>query len=238
MRKQSFSLMFRNKNIGEIRDLSVDAVIRDSRLEVYPFILGVDRYRLALMGTQHMNGKMRYNVSVIKSILPIQFGINIYGNLDNWRFSLGRSKYRNGRVPSFSADLDTMQVNLADAIRNIFGVGVREAMQMAGMENRRLAAAKAMQDYSDNASDALLGREEFAQLDSLSFSMDMQEQDEAVQAEVDGILAEALDETMRLQQEWEREHPWAVEAVTRAERRRVEREQRRAAAAARRENTQ
>lgn len=225
-RKITRLLMFRNRNIGEIRDLSVDAVIRDSKVEVYPFILGVDRYKLALMGTQHMNGKMRYNVSVMKSILPFRFGINIHGNLDRWRFSLGRSKYRNGRVPSFSADLDTMQINLADAIRGIFGKGVQNAMQQASLENRRLAAAKVMQNYSDNVSDALLSREEFEQLDSLVFSVDMEEQDAAVQEEVDRVLAESMDNTAKLQQEWEKEHPWAVEAITRAERRKLARERR------------
>lgn len=229
-RKITRLLMFRNKNIGEIHDLSVDAVIRDSRLEVYPFILGVDRYKLALMGTQYVNGKMRYNISVMKSILPFRFGINIHGNLDRWRFSLGRSKYRNGRVPSFSADLDTMQINLADAIRGIYGRGVSNAMQQAALENRRLAAAKVMQNYSDNVSDALLSREEFEQLDSLFFSVDMEESDAEVQAEVDRILAESMDNTARLQQEWEKEHPWAAKALTRAEKRKLARERRKSEA--------
>lgn len=232
-RKITRLLMFRNKNIGEIHDLSVDAVIRDSRLEVYPFILGVDRYKLALMGTQYVNGKLRYNVSVMKSILPFRFGINIHGNLDRWRFSLGRSKYRNGRVPSFSADLDTMQINIADAIRGIYGKGVQNAMQQATLENRRLAAAKVMQNYSDNVSDALLSKEEFEQLDSLFFSVDIEERDVEVQAEVDRILEESMDNTSKLQKEWEKEHPWAAQAITRAERRRIAREQRKAAAAAR-----
>ena len=43
-------MLFKNKNIGPLGDISANASIHDSRLDIYPFLLDVDRYQLALSG--------------------------------------------------------------------------------------------------------------------------------------------------------------------------------------------
>ena len=226
LRKITRLLMFKDKNIGRIEDMYVDAVVQDNKVEVYPFVLGVDRYRVALSGVQGFNGSMRYNASIIKSFLPFNFGINIYGNLDKWRFSLGRSKYRSGRVPSFSAELDTMQVNLLSVIRGIYDRGVDNAMEQMARENRRLEKAKLLNSYMGAASDELLSKEEFQQVDSLLFEMQMQEEQEEIDASLQAAADEALyalgDEHLK----WLEGHPWAEAALSRAEQRKAARARR------------
>lgn len=228
LRKITRLLMFKDKNIGHIENLYVDAVVQDNKVEVYPFVLGVDRYRVALSGVQGFNGSMRYNASVIKSFLPFNFGINIYGNLDKWRFSLGRSKFRGGRVPSFTAELDTMQVNLLSVIRGIYDRGVDKAMEQAAIDSRRLEQAKMLNSYTGSTSDEMLSREEYQEVDSLLFAMQMQEETE----ELDAAIVEAADEALEALNaehlKWLAEHPFADAALTRAEQRRAERERRKA----------
>ena len=228
LRKITRLLMFKNKNIGEIQNLYVDAVIGDNRVEVYPFVLGVDKYKVALAGTQGFNGSMRYNVSILESFLPFRFGINIYGNLDKWRFSLGRNKYRNGRVPSFTADLDTMQVNLLDVIRNVYNRGVQNAMEQMDLENKRLEKSKMLHSYTGAPSDEMLSKEEFQQVDSLMFTMQTEEENQELDAALDADLDEALASLNAQQVAWLDEHPWAEAALSRAEQRRAERERRKA----------
>ena len=226
LRKITRLLMFKNKNIGEIQNLYVDAVIGDNRVEVYPFILGVDKYKVALAGTQGFNGSMKYNVSILESFLPFRFGINIFGNLDKWRFTLGRNRYRNGRVPSFTADLDTMQVNLLDVIRNVYNRGVENAMEQMNLENKRLEKSKMLNSYTGAPSDDMLSKEEFQQVDSLMFVMQTEEEFQEIEKELDAEVDEALDALNAQQLAWLEEHPWAGAALTRAEQRKIDRARR------------
>ncbi|MBQ9548220.1 MAG: hypothetical protein IJV01_03560 [Bacteroidales bacterium] len=188
LRKITRLLMFRNKDIGRIQNLYVNAVVKDSKLEIYPFVLGVDRYMLALMGTQGFDGSMRYNASIIRSPLPIRFGVNVYGSLDKWRFSLGRSKYRNGKVPVFTQELDAIQINILDAIKNIYNRGVENAMEQTARSQRELEKKRLEVGYTSALPDDVLPMNEYLQVDSLSFSADMEEANKAALKEVDAIL--------------------------------------------------
>lgn len=228
LRKVTRLLMFKDKNIGHIQDMYVDAVIGDNKVEVYPFVLGVDKYKVALAGTQGFNGSMRYNISILESFLPFRFGIDIFGNLDKWRFSLGRNKYRGGRVPSFTADLDTMQVNLLDVIRNVYDRGVQNAMTQMELENRRLEKAKMLNSYTGAPSEEMLSAGEFQQVDSLLFAMQMDEENTEIEEDISSAADEALEALTAQQTAWLDEHPWADAALTRAEQRRAERERRKA----------
>ena len=223
LRKVTRLLMFKDKNIGQIENLYVDAVIGDNKVEVYPFVLGVDKYKVALAGTQGFNGSMKYNISILESFLPFRFGIDIFGNLDKWRFTLGRNRYRGGRVPSFTADLDTMQVNLLDVIRNVYSRGVEGAMEQMALENKRLEKAKMLNSYTGAPSDEMLSAGEFQQVDSLLFTMQMDEENTEIEEDISASADEALEALNAQQTAWLNEHPWADAALTRAEQRRAER---------------
>ena len=164
----------------------------------------------------------------MESFLPFRFGIDIYGNLDKWRFSLGRNKYRKGRVPSFTADLDTMQVNLLDVIRNVYNRGVENAMAQMEIENRRMEKVKMLNSYTGGSSEELLSSGEFQQVDSLLFVMQTDEENQEVEAALDAAADDALAALTAQQTAWLDEHPWADAALTRAEQRRAERERRKA----------
>ena len=226
LRKVTRLLMFENKNIGQIQNMYVDAVIGDNKVEVYPFVLGVDKYKVALAGTQGFNGSMKYNISILESFLPFRFGIDIYGNLEKWRFSLGRNRYRGGRVPSFTADLDTMQVNLLDVIRNVYDRGVQGAMDQMALENKRLEKAKMLNSYTGAPSDELLSAGEFQQVDSLLFAMQIDEETRELEEDISAAADEALAALNAQQTAWLDEHPWADAALSRAEQRRAERARR------------
>lgn len=135
-------LMFRNKNKGQIDKMTVEGVISDSRLEVFPFILEMDRYMLGLSGVQNMDMSFRYHASLIKSPLIIRLGMDVYGpDFDNMKFKLGRPKYKNRNVPVFSTVIDDAKVNLVQSIRNIYDKGVdavvNENKKMRNIEEHR-----------------------------------------------------------------------------------------------------
>ena len=122
-------LMFRNKKEAYVDKMAVTGMVRDNILEVFPFVLDVDRYILAASGLQHLDESFNYHLSVIRSPLLVKFGINIWGDdFDHIKYGIGRAKYRNVNVPVFTKQLDTVQYSLLASIHNIFELGVEKAI--------------------------------------------------------------------------------------------------------------
>lgn len=152
-------LKFKERNNGYIDKMTVEGVIHDNRLEVFPFILKVDRYTLAMSGIQNLDMSFRYHISVLDSPIPFRLGIDLYGdNFDDFKFKIGKAKYKSTNIPVFSSVIDRTRLNLKESIEKIFTKGVEKAMQ----ENRKLEEIEAYKqkiDYKEAAD---------AQLDSLS----------------------------------------------------------------------
>lgn len=123
-------LKFRNSKEGRIDKMTVEGVIKDNTLEVFPFILELDRYTLALSGLQHLDMSYRYHASIIRSPIVFKVGVDIYGpDFDNMKFKIGKPKYRNTDVPVFTTVIDQTRINLAESIRGIFEKGVEIAVR-------------------------------------------------------------------------------------------------------------
>ena len=102
--------MFKNKKTGSVADMSVSGLISNNRLEIFPFVLKIDRYTLAMSGLQNFDQSFKYHVSVLKSPVPFRFGINIFGNFDKWKFRIGKAQYKSTNVPVFTARAHAMQI--------------------------------------------------------------------------------------------------------------------------------
>jgi len=129
IKKVTRLLMFKNKTDFNIETMSVEAQLYDSRIEVFPFLLKVDRYVIASSGIQNLDQSCKYHISVIKSPLPFRLGLDISGdNFDKLHYKLVRPKYRSEeKIPSFSSTIDDTRLNLSNMISNIFAIGVDKA---------------------------------------------------------------------------------------------------------------
>ena len=126
-------LMFKDKKKAHIDNMAVTGIVQNNVLEVFPFVLDVDRYRLAASGTQRLDNAFNYHISVIRSPLLVKFGLNAWGpDFDHIHYGLGKARYRNANVPVYTKQLDNAQYSLVAAIHNIFELGVEKAME----ENR------------------------------------------------------------------------------------------------------
>ena len=126
-------LMFKDRTGGHIDRMSVEGLISDNKIEIFPFVLKVDRYTLAMSGVQNLDASFKYHVSVIQSPLPFRVGIDLSGNFDDFKFRIGKPKYRSADVPVFSEVIDETRINLRESIQDIFRRGVDNAIR----ENRR-----------------------------------------------------------------------------------------------------
>lgn len=187
--------IFGKKPFMDIENLAADAIIHDSKLEVFPFILSTDRFRFALRGTQNFDKTMYYHASVLKSPMLVRFGVNVFGSLDNLHFSLGRAKYRDGQIPAYSAQLDTVQINLSKSIRNIFRRGVDDVMRrnvnaLSSIDERNYRVDPL---YFDDDEMAAAEIESYVGvIENFVYEQELEDQNESIMREVNEALEESF----------------------------------------------
>ena len=128
----SKTLMFKNKKRNLIDSIAVDLAIKDSKIEVFPFLVEMDRYKVAVGGTHNMDMTFDYHLSVLKSPVPFKLGIDITGNLDDFKFKIVRCKYKDFLQPAKQAELDSTRRNVRELIRDEIRRLIREAAPELG----------------------------------------------------------------------------------------------------------
>lgn len=120
-------LLFKDKGHNMIDSMTVEMLIDNSRMQMFPFIFNIDRYRLGVEGTNDLAMNLNYHIAVLKSPLPFRFGINITGNVDKMKIRLGRARFNEKNMPRTVAIADTTRINLVREIRDAFRRGVSKS---------------------------------------------------------------------------------------------------------------
>lgn len=120
-------LLFKHKERNVIDHMNVKLVVKDSRMELFPFVFDIDRYRLGVFGNNDLDLNFKYHVAVLKSPIPFKFGINVSGNPDKMKIRLGGAKLNEKNMAQTVAISDTTRINLVNQIESLFRRGVRTA---------------------------------------------------------------------------------------------------------------
>ena len=128
-RKISKILLFKNKEKNMIDSLSVEVAAYDSKIDIYPFIINMDRYKLGVMGTNDFDMNYDFHVSILKSPIPFKFGVNISGNVDDMKIRLGKAKLKENEVARTTMITDTTKVNLFKRMDEMFRKGAEAALK-------------------------------------------------------------------------------------------------------------
>ena len=187
LRRIAQLLMFKDSRTGHIDDMTLYGIISNNKLQVYPFLLGVDRYTLALYGQQRFDSSFDYHISIVEAPLPFRFGLNLLGNFDDWNYSIGKARYRNRRLPQVLPLVESIQNNLSSSIRDIFNVGVDQVMR--GNESVRREAERRGDALREEDEDELLDSEELAELDSMMLDYEIAQEMEALESEIESLLS-------------------------------------------------
>ncbi len=86
-------LRFKHRDRIMIDHMDVELMVRDSRLDLFPFMFDIDRYRFGVSGSNDLGLNLDYHIAVLKSPIPFRFGVNIKGRPGHVRFSLGRAHF-------------------------------------------------------------------------------------------------------------------------------------------------
>ncbi|MCD8072654.1 MAG: AsmA-like C-terminal region-containing protein [Alistipes sp.] len=123
----SKKLMFKNKERNLIEYISVDLLIKDNKVEIYPFLVEMDRYKLAVGGVHNLDMTFDYHVSVLKSPVPFKLGLDIKGDLDDFKFRIVKCRYKELFKVAREEELQQTRYNLRS--------GIRETIQARLMQN-------------------------------------------------------------------------------------------------------
>lgn len=168
LRKLTRLLMFKNKKSIIIDDMSVYGLMSDSQIELFPFLLSVDRYSIAISGWQRLDQSYKYKLSLVRSPLPFPVGIRLKGkDFNHLKIGLMKPQYRSTKIPAFTEEVDNMQINLLSSIRNIFSRGVDAAMRETMAARQKVEASKEASAYDKEAEEDL-SEEDSAALEALA----------------------------------------------------------------------
>jgi hypothetical protein len=92
--KISRMLLFKNKDKNTIDKLEFAMVFKDETILIFPSVITVDRYKVAIGGQHKLDMTYDYHVSILKSPMPFKAGIDITGTKDDMGFKITKAKYK------------------------------------------------------------------------------------------------------------------------------------------------
>lgn len=150
-------LMFKNKQRNIIDRMTVEMIVTENEMFLYPFVFDIDRYRIGVQGHNDLALNFNYLVSVLKSPLPFKFGITLKGNPDDYKIRLGRAKFNEKQAIERQLVVDTARINLVDQIENVFKRGVRNSkFAQLDLPSNSAVADINLENEPVTASDSLL----------------------------------------------------------------------------------
>lgn len=117
-------LRFKDRADNKIKHMTVEMLVQNNEMQIFPFEFDIDRYRLGVAGSNDLALNFNYHIAVLKSPLPFKFGINLSGNPDKYKVRFGGAKFKAGEAARTVAIVDTARVNLINQIEGIFRRGV------------------------------------------------------------------------------------------------------------------
>ena len=169
------TLRFKDRDSSYIDAMSVRGIVKENQLEIFPFILKVDRYTLALNGIQQFDQKFKYHVAALKSPIPFRFGVNLGGTFADWKWWLGKAKFKSSKIPLFDTEVDDLRLNLVNSIHNIYSRGVEQAILQNEKAQEAIEEKKSEVSYSADQTEEL-SAEERKTLETLEKSTEVPEE--------------------------------------------------------------
>jgi hypothetical protein len=120
------TLRFNKKTENRVDSLSAEFTIFRNEIDVYPFLIVLDKYKAVIAGRHNFDMSFDYHISVVDSPLPIKLGIDIKGNEDDLSYRLAKCRYAEFYRPSSRHEVENKQLELRKLIRDALTQKVKE----------------------------------------------------------------------------------------------------------------
>jgi len=119
-------LMFSKKTANRVDSLSAEFTIFRDEIDIYPFLIVMDKYKAVVAGRHNFDMSFDYHISVVDCPLPVKLGLDIKGTMDNMTYSLAKCKYAEFYRPSSRKVVENKQLELRKMIRDALTKGIDE----------------------------------------------------------------------------------------------------------------
>ncbi len=121
-------LHFKKDAENRIDSLSAEFTVFRNEIDIYPFLIVMDRYKAIVGGRHNLDMSLNYNISMIQNpLVPIRLGVDVFGTPENLKFRLRRCRYDADYRPVGRKSLAAEQINLRNMIYNSLSSGVIRA---------------------------------------------------------------------------------------------------------------
>jgi hypothetical protein len=122
-------LYFKNKNRNIIDSVSVDMMLDENIISVFPFVLTIDRYVAAIGGIQNLDLSFEYHISILKWPLQIiKIGLDLWGNPDDIHFRIASRRYADLLTPVKRTSFTSSVINLRQQLHGILRKSIDEIL--------------------------------------------------------------------------------------------------------------
>lgn len=108
-------LLFSKKTVNKIDSLEVDVTLFRDEVDIYPFLIGMDNYQVILSGRHNLDMSFNYHLDCLS---PVRLGLDVKGSLDNLKFDLTPTKYKNLFKPERRNDIQERTLKLMEMINS------------------------------------------------------------------------------------------------------------------------
>lgn len=112
------TLRFNKKTENRVDSLSAEFTIFKNEVDIYPFLIVMDKYKAVIAGRHNLDMTFNYHISITDSPLPFRLGVNVTGTLDDMKIRPAKCKYANLYRPAARREIDTKQLEIRKMIRD------------------------------------------------------------------------------------------------------------------------
>ncbi|GHV00021.1 outer membrane assembly protein [Bacteroidia bacterium] len=110
-------LMFSKKTQNKVDSLSAEFTILRNEINIYPFLVVMDKYKAVVGGRHNLDMTFNYNIALVQSPLPFRLAASVSGNIDKLHYKLIKNPYSEFYRPVARNDLPNKQMDLRNMIR-------------------------------------------------------------------------------------------------------------------------
>lgn len=119
-------LNFNRKTVNRVDSLSAEFTIFRDEIDIYPFLIVMDKYKAVIGGRHNFDLSFNYHISVVDSPLLFRLGVDVKGTMDDMSYSLAKPRYAQYYRPVARKEVENKQLELRKMIREALVEKVKE----------------------------------------------------------------------------------------------------------------
>ena len=113
------TLRFNKQTENKVDSLSAEFQVLGEEIDVFPFLIVMDKYKVVISGRHNIDLRFKYNISVVQSPLPVRLAVDVSGTTDHPKFGPGKSKFPDFYRPASRKIVESREREIRKEIRNI-----------------------------------------------------------------------------------------------------------------------